>query len=61
MERFFRSLKTQRQNHLSFMNHGFVVQVIEQYIYFTIINGYFEITALVKIGDFSSKKEYINL
>ncbi len=34
MERFFRSLKTERLNQLSFMNHESVVQVVEQYIHF---------------------------
>ncbi len=34
MERFFRSLKTERLNHLSFMNHVLAVQIVEQYIHF---------------------------
>ena len=34
MERFFRSLKTERLNHLSFINHESAVQVVEQYIHF---------------------------
>ena len=34
MERFFRSLKTERLNHLSFINHHAVVSTIESYIYF---------------------------
>ncbi len=34
MERFFRSLKTERLNHLSFINHAAVVSTIESYIYF---------------------------
>lgn len=34
MERFFRSLKTERLNQLSFMNHLSVVQIVEQYINF---------------------------
>jgi transposase InsO family protein len=32
MERFFRSLKTERLNHLSFMNHRSVVSAVESYI-----------------------------
>ena len=34
MERFFRSLKTERLNHQSFANHYEVVQNVESYIYF---------------------------
>lgn len=34
MERFFRSLKTERLNYLSFINHRSVVDVVEKYIYF---------------------------
>lgn len=34
MERFFRSLKTERLNHLSFINHLSAVQVVEKYIHF---------------------------
>jgi putative transposase len=34
IERFFRSLKTQRLNHLSFMNHQSVVSTVESYIRF---------------------------
>jgi len=34
MERFFRSLKTERLNQLSFINHQSAVQVVEQYIQF---------------------------
>lgn len=34
MERFFRSLKTERLNHLSFMNHQSVVVAVESYIRF---------------------------
>jgi len=34
MERFFRSLKTERLNHLSFMNHQSVVSTVESYIRF---------------------------
>ena len=34
MERFFRSLKTERLNHLSFINHQSAVAVVEKYIYF---------------------------
>lgn len=34
MERFFRSLKTERLNHLAFINHSSVVSVVEQYIQF---------------------------
>ena len=34
MERFFRSLKTERLNHLSFINHHAVVNTINSYIYF---------------------------
>jgi putative transposase len=34
MERFFRSLKTEKLNHLSFINHDSVVSVVEQYIQF---------------------------
>jgi transposase InsO family protein len=34
MERFFKSLKTERLNHQSFANHYEVVQNVESYIYF---------------------------
>ncbi len=34
MERFFRSLKTERLNSLSFINHDSVVSVVEKYIQF---------------------------
>lgn len=34
MERFFRSLKTERLNPLSFINHLSAVEVVEKYIYF---------------------------
>ena len=34
MERFFRSLKTERLNYQSFANHFEVVQNVESYIYF---------------------------
>ncbi len=34
MERFFRSLKTERLNHLSFLNHQSVICEVEQYIQF---------------------------
>ena len=34
MERFFRSLKTERLNHLSFINHQSVVSTVENYIRF---------------------------
>jgi len=34
MERFFRSLKTERLNQLSFINHTSVVQTVERYIRF---------------------------
>ncbi len=34
MERFFRSLKTERLNLLSFINHIVAVIVVESYIYF---------------------------
>ena len=34
MERFFRSLKTERLNHLSFINHQAVIKEIENYINF---------------------------
>lgn len=34
MERFFRSLKTEKLNRLSFINHDSVVSVVEQYIQF---------------------------
>lgn len=34
MERFFRSLKTERLNHLSFINHEAVIAEVESYIYF---------------------------
>ncbi len=34
MERFFRSLKTERLNYQSFANHFEVVQNLESYIYF---------------------------
>ena len=32
MERFFRSLKTKRLNHLSFINHQSVINAVEDYI-----------------------------
>jgi transposase InsO family protein len=34
MERFFRSLKSERLNHISFINHESAVNCIESYIYF---------------------------
>lgn len=34
MERFFRSLKTERLNHLSFINHESVIKNVNQYIHF---------------------------
>lgn len=34
MERFFRSLKTERLNSLSFINHQSAVNVVESYLYF---------------------------
>ncbi len=34
MERFFRSLKTERLNLLSFINHQAAVTTVESYIYF---------------------------
>ena len=34
MERFFRSLKTEKLNYQSFTNHHEVVQNVESYIYF---------------------------
>ncbi|SMN00150.1 Mobile element protein [uncultured Candidatus Thioglobus sp.] len=34
MERFFRSLKSEKLNHQSFTNHGEVVENVESYIYF---------------------------
>lgn len=34
MERFFRSLKTERLNHVSFINHGSAVCEVERYIQF---------------------------
>lgn len=34
MKRFFRSLKTERLNHLSFINHTSAVSTVESYIYF---------------------------
>ena len=34
MERFFRSLKTERLNHLSFMNHQSIICEVENYIQF---------------------------
>ena len=34
MERFFRNLKTERLNHLRFINHEAVVAEVESYIYF---------------------------
>jgi len=34
MERFFRSLKSERLNHLSFINHDAVCHSVESYIYF---------------------------
>ena len=38
MERFFRSLKTERLNRLSFINHQAVAQQVKSYIDFTITN-----------------------
>lgn len=32
MERFFRSLKSEKLNHLSFINHQAIVSVVNQYI-----------------------------
>ncbi len=34
MERFFRNLKTERLNHLRFINHDAVIAEVESYIYF---------------------------
>jgi putative transposase len=34
MERFFRSLKSERLNHLSFIHHVAAVSTVESYIYF---------------------------
>jgi len=34
MDRFFRSLKTEKLNHLSFINHNAAVHVVEKYIHF---------------------------
>jgi transposase InsO family protein len=34
MERFFRSLKSERLNHLSFIHHEAAVSTDERYIYF---------------------------
>jgi transposase InsO family protein len=34
MERFFRSLKSERLNHLSFIHHEAVFGTVERYIYF---------------------------
>lgn len=34
IERFFRSLKTERLNHLQFINHESVISEVESYIYF---------------------------
>jgi len=34
MERFFRHLKTERLNALSFINHAAVVEVVERYLRF---------------------------
>ncbi|MDF1587914.1 MAG: IS3 family transposase, partial [Gammaproteobacteria bacterium] len=34
MERFFRSLKSERLNHLTFIHHGAAVSTVESYIYF---------------------------
>ncbi len=34
MERFFRSLKTERLNYLSFINHQSVISTVESYIRF---------------------------
>ena len=34
MERFFRSLKTERLNNLRFINHEAVIAEVESYIYF---------------------------
>lgn len=34
MERFFRSLKSERLNHLTFIHHAAVISTVESYIYF---------------------------
>jgi transposase InsO family protein len=34
MERFFRSLKSERLNHLTFVNHHAVCHSVERYIHF---------------------------
>ena len=34
MERFFRSLKSERLNHLTFIHHTAAVSIVESYIYF---------------------------
>jgi transposase InsO family protein len=34
MERFFRSLKSERLNHLNFIHHGVATNTVERYIYF---------------------------
>ena len=34
MERFFKRLKTERLNQLSFINHAAAVKTVESYIYF---------------------------
>lgn len=34
MERFFRSLKSERLNHVSFIHHAAAVSIVESYIYF---------------------------
>jgi putative transposase len=34
MERFFRSLKSERLNHLTFIHHIAVVSTVESYVYF---------------------------
>ncbi len=40
MERFFRSLKTERLNLLSFINHAAAVTTVESYIYFYTLKGH---------------------
>ena len=39
MERFFRSLKTERLNLLSFINHKAAVTTVESYLYFYTLKG----------------------
>jgi putative transposase len=34
MERFFKSLKSERLNHLTFIHHTAAVSIVENYIYF---------------------------